>query len=175
MPTHVPYKRSLTARVGHVVHGVHERIEQRIAEIVSTRSDDWLERYPGPVFRNTLPLSLRAKYRAEKAITVDGKPLHGIIRLTVTSSIGRPDYRLEIRIAGRRCRIRHRDPSRFDAAMQVSLSNMMRMATGAAESSIVMSQGAIGVQGDPFLLAGFPAMFSLPSRPIIPTNPGPGA
>ncbi|HEY9249790.1 MAG TPA: SCP2 sterol-binding domain-containing protein [Rariglobus sp.] len=169
MPTNVPYRQTYPARVAHALHDVHGRIEQQLAGLVATRTDEWLERYPGPGFRRTLPLSLTSKYQGAKAITVDGQPLHGVIWLTVTSNIGQPDYHLDIRIAGKRCRIRHRIPDQSDATMRVSLANMIRMAAGAAESSIVMSHGGISVTGNAFLLAGFPGLFGLPSRSVLPT------
>ena len=171
MPTHVPLEQPITAQVIQFVHGLHNQLDQRLAGLVAARTDEWLERYPGPVFRRTLPLSLKAKYQGAKAVTLDGQPLHAAIWLTVTSTIGAPDYHLDIRIDGPRCRLRHRFPDQADGTMRITLANMIRMAAAAAESSILMSQGRIGVTGDAFLLARFPGLFGLPSRPILPTQP----
>jgi hypothetical protein len=146
-------------------------MNQRLARVIANRSDQWLERWPGPVFRETLPLSLRMQYQGTKAVTLDGNPLKANIGVTVSSSLGRLDYPLDIQIEGRRCRIRHRQPRGPDSTMRVSLANMIRMASGAAESSILMSQGSIEVSGDAFLLARFPALFGLPTRPVLLGTP----
>lgn len=141
------------------------------ARFVLAREDRQLEGPPvGPVFLAVLPLALRAQFRREYAIDEDGRDIDATIVLDVARDGGRRRDRFEIVLASQRCRVRRvrrgGDP-RADGTLRLSLADMLRMAAGASETSVLLSEGRVVASGDPFLLYRFPAMFRQPTRAYI--------
>jgi hypothetical protein len=137
-----------------------------MARAVARLGDRTLERAPlGPLFVAGLPLALRAGFRPQYAVDFDGSPFDATIQLTVVRGNGRRDS-FDIVLRERRCRVhRHRPGARPPAGtLTIGLADLIRMATAAADPTVLAGEGRVEITGDTFLLVRFPAMFSQPTK-----------
>lgn len=164
--------RTRADRVAAAKRALHRRKragEAAFARFVSKRTDEQLEGAPvGPVFLALTPYVLRAHFQPECSIDHDGRDIDALILLDITRDGGERRDQLEIVLKDQKCRIRRHDGSRKpDGTLTTSLADMIRMATAAAETSVLISEGRVVVSGDAFLVYRFPAMFKQPTRPAI--------
>jgi hypothetical protein len=143
------------------------RLATAIARAVARTSDErlaFLERGAGRrALLATLPLGLRLLFRRRRA---DG--VTGVIELRFADPAGGPPDRVEIAIAHGRCTVRRGASERPTATLSVRIPDMVRMAAGAASAPLLVQAGRLRLMGDVFLVMRFPALFGLPTRPLVP-------
>ncbi len=72
--------------------------------------------------------------------------------------------RFAISIAGRRCRVEVGDAPSPGAAVELTVGDIIRLASGAAGWPEMLSSGRLQLSGDPFLALRFPNLFRMPVR-----------
>lgn len=145
-------------------------VHAAVARFVARRTSRQLERAPiGPILVRTLPFALRAQFRPDYAVDLDGNDIDATILVTVVRNGGRRRDQFEVAIERRRCRIRRPRGGgrRPDATFTVALADMIRGFTGATAPHLLGADGRVETSGDTFLLARIPGMFRQPTRPAI--------
>lgn len=117
------------------------------------------------MFLRGLPVVLRRKFRRKNAV-VEGEDLTALIEMEIRCDGGNA-VALAISVHQRRCTIRKFPAEEADATMSLRLADLIRMVSGAVDGPMLMADGRMEVSGDPFLLARFPGLFGLRTRPLL--------
>lgn len=166
--------RDRAAATRRTLHRRKRGAETALARFVAARSDRQLERFPGPLVVATTPLALRAQFRPEYAVDLDGNDIDAVILLTVLRDGGQRRDEFEVAIARRRCRVRRRRVSgvaggrrRPDGTLTLALADLIRMQVAGADPLKLSAQGRVSITGDTFLVIRFPGMFRTPTRGLV--------
>ena len=170
VPGAPPTARDRAASAGRALHRRKRALQMAMARVVAGRTDRQLERAPiGPIVIWALPLLLRAQFRPEYAVDLDGNDIDGTILLNLLRDGGRRRDQFEVALERRRCRVRRQSGGtrRPDATLTIGLADLLRMAAAATDALALVPAGRVAISGDTFLVARFPPMFRQPTRSVI--------
>jgi putative sterol carrier protein len=69
-----------------------------------------------------------------------------------------------LRVSGGRCQVERRPAPEAGARVRISVADLMRLITGSAKWTVLLAQGRLELDGDPFLALRFPQLFGVGPR-----------
>lgn len=172
MNRYAVWVRPAARRVFWMMADLRREAAVRRARSALNCADDLLERrVSSRLFLSALPLAFRMKFRGREAV-VDGVSLTAVVAMEIRCGDGILRT-LEFEIDSRRCTIRKAAGKPPDAAMSMRLADLIRMARGAVDGPLLMAAGRMAVSGDAFLLARFPGLFGLTTKPLLRASVSP--